>query len=619
VAKCLEVSDGAGSLALMAQLSTAEGVLQELAADQHPPDAAWVEVVSAAARTWVRASEKLSVEDEQMYAMVQQQGGYMQWLRCWQPCRSVEAGASRLVPAPRPLPSAGRSLLPTATKLLAGMSAFLTGTQPGPGLGRDKLRALQGSAACCLHNLMSLTLTTTGAGRGVPAVPPAEQLRRTLPLLDLACILVHGAPASPPGTCSCCLPGGGGGGGRDGGLQPVLAFSRAATPLPEVHPSRDSPQQTLTLLHDIAAGLMGLQWWCWMDQQPQYQVTTTRLLASKGGLLLGLQFCALWLVQVRRQRAAGSRRSSIPGCADVAPFIGDPARIPDHPTSEPGAHSWQLQMAAAHLLRTLADSWMPAAPTCVRCAPQQLLLLVEAATLQPETTRHPAATATQTARVTLIAAGSVLQAMRALFYALSRNPMACMPFMPAFMKAAAPTLSAWVLETAQQLVPCSPASGRGPDAAAASCGADCGTCAACCALRTAYLAQAVAHAAAVVLAFPYGVLATPQLHRRLQAPVQELLAAAQLAMCTLPAELEEAEAASTRRAYTVTSSYMLQVGRGAGDMGQWQTPCDHPQLHSALRKAGCLPAGAVIRLNSSRCCMRLLAALLRWSLRELMP
>ena len=525
-------------------------------------------------------------------------------------------GASRLAPAPRPLPPAGRAFLPTATKLLAGMSAFVTGTQPGPGLDPDKLRALQGSAACCLLHLMSLTVFTTGAGPGVTAVPPAEQLRRTLPLLDLACILMHGAPASPPGTCSCCLPGGGGGGGSDGGLQPVLAVSRAATPLPAAHPSSDSPQQTLTLLHNIAVGLMGLQLRCCTGQQPQYQATTTRLLASKGGLLLGLQFCALWLVQVRRQRAAGSRRSSIPGCADVAPFIGDPARIPDHATSEPGARAWHLEMAAVHLLRTLADSWTPAAPPCVRCAPQQLLLLVEAA-LQPETTRHPAAT--QTASDTLTAAGSVLQAMSALFYALGRHQMACLPFMPAFMKAAAPTLSAWVLETAQQLVPCSPASGSGPAAAAASCGAYCGTCAACCALRTAYLAQAVVHAAAVVLALPCGVLSTPQLHRRLQAPVQELVAAAQLAMCTLPAELEEAQAMQTRRAYTVTSSVMLQVGRGAGGMGQWQTPCDHPQLHSALRKAGCLPAGAVIRLNSSRCCMRLLAALLRWSLRELMP
>ena len=502
------------------------------------------------------------------------------------------------------------------TKVLASVYKVAVGTQPGSEQPQHNAALhIHGTAARCLLDLGWMLQETSYS------IDAADLLRPVLPALDLACLLMHGAPCTPPGTCSCCLAAG----GEEGGCQPVLSLSRGSAPL-SLYMLASCGATALTANREIMERIAAFRNSVCSRGTSTFQATASRLMVSKGSLLMGLQFLALQLAAERQQgvvnaglQSTGSGSSSnnssadarsgggggssssgasggggggssgsssssggarggggggggsssssggargggggsgssssgggggsgggTSGCADFAAFLGvaDPAQLGSVGSLFASSRAAVLG-CSAHLLDELRDTWSPRAPPCARCAPEQLLLVVEAATLQPER-------ALENAQLTWCV-------MVRLHELLVRDHRALLPWLGAFLPRAMPTLSAWIVAAAQQL-PASPA-------ASSSAGATAGDSS-----SAAYLAQAVAEAAGIVIPMPGSVLderwrlvdgPEPAAGRQ-QVAAAQLLAAAELAMCTLCAEPESDE---TARCGMALAGNMINVGVSAG-------------------------------------------------------
>jgi hypothetical protein len=161
------------------------------------------------------------------------------------------------------------------------------------------------------------------------------------------------------------------------------------------------------------------------------------------------------------------------------------------------------KMLDAYLTATVAAG----APICPRCTPEQLLLMVEAATLHGSRGACMIVTANQQRNMHDLAA------------LLSSNEASWAPWLPgSFMRRAVPTLSAYVAAATPQLRPASPAEA----AAAAQQGFH---------LEGMGVQGALLHAVQLLVQLPGGVLQAPQLS---SVPLERLLACADAALRTNP-------------------------------------------------------------------------------------
>jgi hypothetical protein len=307
---------------------------------------------------------------------------------------------------------------------------------------------------------------------------PANVLPHALATVEVANLLYNGGRCSGRGTCSCCLAGSPGRSQEPSGL----------------------PRQ-LDMHHIMHVNAL-------QQMQGQRTAADCALLASKGGLLLELQDASVSLMQMRRHRAAvrgGSGAASIPQCADVAAFLG-PVATGSLPSLAPEwqAGPEQLLLQGDMLLTALSTTLtLPGEPPCSACAPNQLLLVVEAACHYPEQA--------------LQWAGDHLTLLRKLATLLADNQAAWAPWLPTFLARAAPALSAFVLAAAQQLQE----TGSSAASAAQLPGPNSGN-------ARADVAAAVLHAVSTLLCLPGGALHAPAQHKKL--PVDQLLGAAESAL-----------------------------------------------------------------------------------------
>jgi hypothetical protein len=331
----------------------------------------------------------------------------------------------------------------------------------------------------------------------------------------LAHLLINGCsdlpavdPAMGISSCSCSLAG------APAADAPLalqraaagsLAFQQGGTPMPagEVIGSILSHVSTLC------------------EHQCQGDVNRVKV-ASRGGLQLVLQDIALRVAHARQQRAAaaagnsgasssGGGGSSVPSCADLGVFVGeaDAAAIPLSIAPIPGpAASLQLLVSWATTTLSRLQQMEGCAPTCARCTPEQLCLLVEAATLYPDEALAAVGGSSIGGELQSLAEVQC-NALGDLAEILLDQEQAWARFLPAFMQRAVPALSAWAVAAARQLAG---ASGD-PDARR-------------------HLAQALLMATCLVLLRPGGVLPAPGNHPG--APIAELAAAAELAMRGAP-------------------------------------------------------------------------------------
>jgi hypothetical protein len=152
-------------------------------------------------------------------------------------------------------------------------------------------------------------------------------------------------------------------------------------------------------------------------------------------------------------------------------------------------------MKLAHqLMYLLTVQLAPGAPTCPRCAPEQVLLIVGALTAHPDQ-----------ARCALLSTLSFLVQGR--------------PWQAAFMRRAAPTLSAWAVAAAQQL----PVSAAAAGASSSSSAGD--------AAAVTEMAIAVLQVVRLIVQLPGGVLQAPDGPEEQQAQqLEQLLACAERAL-----------------------------------------------------------------------------------------
>jgi hypothetical protein len=391
-------------------------------------------------------------------------------------------------------------------------------------------QVLHSKAAWCLHHLLLLLWWRWRRQLPVGLMPHAEAA------VQLANQLVNGSGCASPGSsggCCCCLASSHG----SSAASPVcvLAFSRAAQPLQTCSGWRVG--RMVCELMDVLTEV---------QLSARSGASDVYLLASRGGLLLQLQEAALMLLAVRKHQgapqgrlggsgaassggrgrgrrsnatAAGSSSSSststststsnltaIPSCADLAAFLGqvDTAAL-EHPPLKWDALCGNLVQRSGGLCYALAAMLappQPSPPACPRCAPQQLLLLIDTVTTLPH--------------LALQLASSSTPAIDTLDRLLAARADDWQAWLPRLMKQAVPTLSAWVLAAAQQL-PMGPAA---TSVAASSTGS------------SSRLASSVLHAVRMILLRPGGVLASPQQHQGV--PMQQLLACAERALRCIP-------------------------------------------------------------------------------------
>ena len=388
----------------------------------------------------------------------------------------------------------------------------------------NKRPEVAGSAAACLASTVGLLHWLLVGGSSTPA-----QLRELHPVMGAAVQLLHllMVGSSCSGRCSCCLqpaPG------QRSQPAPVLAFRRADSSLPTAH-AEAAAVSTAALIGQVLFKLPQLSTSICIDEADE------RVLVRSGGLQAQLQQLAWLVVHARRPRAAAAASASVARCSDPGAFLDDAAKAALVPLAGQAAADLPqaLVSAAKDLLLRLEATLTEArpAPTCKRCTPQQLRLIVEAVTSFPDTALAAACdhSGTWCLLWRVLVEGSKTLNWR---------------WLPGAMAPAAPAMVAWVLAAAQQL--------RDAGGGGASEGA-------------AYLADAVLHAVAAL--GECGALQDPAQDPAL---TQQLLGAAELAMRS-PSQVPRHAMAATNlplRILTVSGGGGGKAGahpRGGGGAG----------------------------------------------------
>lgn len=357
------------------------------------------------------------------------------------------------------------------------------------------LTPVLGEAASCLADQAHLlTLMHRGVERAALLQPVTAALR-------LAHLLINGGDRRGPAGCCCCGRGPSSGAGAS---DPLLSLLRPSAPVPNLLGHGQSTSEVvlgllspLSILHTyLSCGGPDL------------------LAGQHVGWLLCVQHYALCVARARRLRGAGSQRATSGGgsgctgqrgsrrsgggdskplpCADLATFLGNVNTAAFSPTVEDAIllqHGLNLLM-----LREASDS-----PACARCAPQQLLLVVEGvAGLCSNQQLGPGQPCSS---------GHVFSKLAEL---LERRQAAWRPWLPTFMQAALPLLSAWVKQAAQQL----PGSSNGAE-----------------------WANTVLHTASLLVRLPGGML-HPVQGDPPSTPLEQLMACMQLALRSQPVSVE---------------------------------------------------------------------------------
>jgi len=357
----------------------------------------------------------------------------------------------------------------------------------------------------------------------------------------LASRFINGSRCAASGGCSCCLvPTAAPSSGARAGAAPVLAFSRAGN--------------SVQLLDGCTSACIGgmihavLTPWQRLLVLTSVQAPADRrqLLASPGGLALELQYLALAVLQARQRRAGGTqprgrrpgsasgragassssgRRSSssggdgVSGRADLAAFLGDveawdPAVFPAL-LQQPEEHEL-LTMACCVAADMCTMGSVGSAAECPRCAPAQLRLILEAATMYP-----PAAASPESGAATWLAGSREdvfemeTEAIgRLCDLVLAKGSASGRPWQPAFMQTLITSVTPWVLAAAEHLRTAGPSPTH------------CQHC---------QLRRLLAAVSALLLPVG-GLLRSPAAHSQ-PAPLEQLLAAADVALRTVPADM----------------------------------------------------------------------------------
>jgi len=404
-------------------------------------------------------------------------------------------------------------LLRSVMTVLASLPAE-PGAEPSP---------LHGAAAQCL-------VYANGLLQQVPPAPPGDEpLMHHVPVAaQLAHLLINGgSPEGRPAGCSCSLTHVTSAGVRTCASAAPLSFRRAGMPLAIGLTGKRMPTGQV-----IAAALQPL---CMVISNHCRGGVAKLLVVMRGGLQLILQTIAIGVMRARRQLAAGGRSPAIPSCADLSCFLGDvdPASLAVVPDDSPVV---SLLVHAAWAATAIANE----SQACPLCMPQQLALLLEATTMFPPTWEE--------ARPQSNALGSL---SRLLF---AHKDSEAPSWVPGFVQAAVPTLSAAALAAARRLEDVPPAAAGGTHSPAGR------------------LTNSVTDAISMALLLPGGVLQASERHAGV--PLPRLLGAAELA-------LRVAHAVAPIMPIGLTGLEMVQVrapgGGGGGGGGGAPPPAPRPR------------------------------------------
>ena len=443
------------------------------------------------------------------------------------------------------LPAAGAALLAPILQLLQGISAAADSWQEGA------TRAHEAAVQALAFLLALLDQVRSGAHGAASRLLPHVALGA-----ELANRFINGRHCTvSSGGCCCCLATSAGG---EASAAPVLSLRRAHRPFPLLGDPRTA-MPTGAMVIGVLSPLRYLQQAYFLRPADH---SCLRLIASRGGLFLELQHMALGLLQARQLRAGGAQErgrssrsrpgrgsssasagsrgrggggsstsagGSISSCAaDLAFFLGPQDAAPFRQVLQQPAE--ELAEWAEGVLATMrAMGSLGSDSDCPRCAPQQLLLVLEAATIYP-----PAAASR------FDAAHTAIMNLSGLMLAADSSRR---PWQPAFMQRAVPTLSAWVLAAARSL----------PTAEGAA---------------TFQQTHAVLASVAVPLLVQGGLLHSPEAHRQAAAPLEHLLAAAERALRLFPPS-ERAKAWSMGLVIPMVSCG--PTGPGGGGDRPWPT------------------------------------------------
>jgi hypothetical protein len=341
-----------------------------------------------------------------------------------------------------PPAAAGMSTYKTVLVLLMGLSSPARAWWQQPAQGAAEPALAQQCAALALAHAISLMR------QSAPASLLEDMGLDFMPALTFAIMLANrfiNGPSSLPETATldehrcCCHLNAGAGAGAGAGAAPVLSFRRARSCLQLLDVTGSAPR-----VGGLIVGILTHLRFMTAQVPTAYEDEIVQGNASMGGLALELQHLALAVLQARQLRAAGRRGgagggSGVPSCADPAFFLGD-VGAGALPAVLRGPVMFLSNNAGflAVTLRAMGISGVRSRqPGCPRCTPQQLLLLLEAATLFP-----PEAAVRRDKAYNHVASAC-------MFVAAHRAPER--PWLPQFMDKAVPTLAAWVLAAAQQL------------------------------------------------------------------------------------------------------------------------------------------------------------------------
>jgi hypothetical protein len=339
-------------------------------------------------------------------------------------------------------PAAGAVNLRTSRQLLQGLSSALD-SMPDAGMC---LAAHQAAASACA-DLLELLSPAFSASTGASLMPTIEAAT------DLAGRLINGAASTEPGCCSCCLAASASAGDASG-RPPVLSFRRVGRSAPD--------RATTAAISRVLQPLQRMRAVQSLQALDQEDDDAMQPLATAAGLLLDLQYLALALLQARQARAGGARQRSgsssgsgsgrgggggggsgsgsgvdIPSCADPALFVGDvdAAAFPALLAKSEALLAVRAS-AVSHVM--YMAMWYNDGHDCARCAAEQHLLVLEAATL------FRPADLVMTYAATFRVCTRVLGAP-------GDGEVDLWPWTPDFMARAVPALTAHVLAAAEQV------------------------------------------------------------------------------------------------------------------------------------------------------------------------
>jgi hypothetical protein len=319
--------------------------------------------------------------------------------------------------------------------------------------------AAQAAAVCALRDVvLSLFWMSNVLDRA--ALKPL-----VVAAMEAGSLLLHGdGCSSGPGGCSCCLPstaststsgGGGDAAAADAAADsaatadraralPILSLGRQSAPLPTYNgtPPR---KRTRDVMCEVLVTLTLLQFSLHSSGS-----STPPPVATNAARLVSVQLLALSVAHVRglRGRAAraagGAGAPAVPGCADLAAFLGGA----DTSAVKPLVAEWEKDPAAVLvlqseiLLQQLAAA--PATPSsaALPCTPEQVLLAIEAVTAYPE----------RAAQASQAAAFDLQSAIAQLAELLTTRHEAGAPWVADVLRrGGAATLAAWVLAVGPRL------------------------------------------------------------------------------------------------------------------------------------------------------------------------